>query len=134
MNRIRACNARAGSLSTPWDGTLPGGYSPIRKQGAIVLGSGGDCGKSGRGRQPQRRHVRRGCDGRRHPSDATENAVQADVVAAGYAAPAGGQGQRIVGTQSGRCLDSPNTTTNGTQLQLWDRNGQTNQRWSLRST
>jgi hypothetical protein len=33
MNRIRACNARAGSLSTPWDGTLPGGYRPDQETG-----------------------------------------------------------------------------------------------------
>ncbi|MET8763154.1 ricin-type beta-trefoil lectin domain protein [Lentzea sp. NPDC004782] len=42
--------------------------------------------------------------------------------------PAGGQ---IVGTQSGRCLDVPNSNTaNGTQVQLWDCNGQANQSWT----
>lgn len=40
----------------------------------------------------------------------------------------------IVGTQSGRCLDINNfSTTNGTQAQLWDCNGQTNQRWTYTS-
>jgi hypothetical protein len=38
----------------------------------------------------------------------------------------------IVGTQSGRCLDAPNTT-NGTQVQLWDCNGQANQAWTATS-
>ncbi|WP_405088501.1 ricin-type beta-trefoil lectin domain protein [Microbispora sp. NBC_01389] len=45
----------------------------------------------------------------------------------------GGNGQQsgtIVGTQSGRCVDiSGGTATNGAQAQLWDCNGQTNQRW-----
>ena len=47
----------------------------------------------------------------------------------------GGGGQQIVGNQSGRCVDVPGaTTTNGTQVQLWDCNGQANQRWTLTSS
>jgi hypothetical protein len=43
----------------------------------------------------------------------------------------GGQGAQIVGGQSGRCVDVPNsTTTNGTQVQLWDCSGGANQRWT----
>ncbi|MFF0162153.1 ricin-type beta-trefoil lectin domain protein [Streptomyces sp. NPDC005263] len=39
--------------------------------------------------------------------------------------------QEIVGQQSGRCLDINNSTTaNGTQAQLWDCNGASNQRWT----
>ena len=67
-----------------------------------------------------------------YPSDATENAVQANVVAAAYA-PAGGgqQNVMVVGAQSGRCVDVPNSTTaNGTQVQLWDCHGNANQRWT----
>ncbi|WP_089155492.1 ricin-type beta-trefoil lectin domain protein [Micromonospora sp. NBS 11-29] len=48
--------------------------------------------------------------------------------------PGGGstnQNVQIVGGQSGRCVDVPNsTTTNGTQAQLWDCHGGTNQRFS----
>ena len=41
---------------------------------------------------------------------------------------------RIVGGQSGRCLDVPNSsTTNGTQVQLWDCSGQNNQSWTYTS-
>ncbi|MGO4754068.1 RICIN domain-containing protein [Streptomyces sp. 2MCAF27] len=37
----------------------------------------------------------------------------------------------MVGQQSGRCLDINNSTTaNDTQVQLWDRNGGSNQRWT----
>ncbi|GAA3119278.1 hypothetical protein GCM10010466_07680 [Planomonospora alba] len=44
-------------------------------------------------------------------------------------APGGGQ---IKGVASGRCLDVPNSNTaDGTQLQLWDCHGGTNQRWTL---
>ncbi|GGM82036.1 hypothetical protein GCM10007977_099350 [Dactylosporangium sucinum] len=40
---------------------------------------------------------------------------------------------RLVGGQSGRCLDVPNSSSsNGVQLQLWACNGQTNQQWALR--
>ncbi|MEQ4304232.1 ricin-type beta-trefoil lectin domain protein [Plantactinospora sp. B6F1] len=43
----------------------------------------------------------------------------------------GPQGGRLVGGQSGRCVDVPNsTTTNGTQVQLWDCSGGTNQQWT----
>jgi hypothetical protein len=43
----------------------------------------------------------------------------------------GQQNGQIVGGQSGRCVDVPNsTTTNGIQVQLWDCSGGTNQRWT----
>jgi poly(3-hydroxybutyrate) depolymerase len=44
------------------------------------------------------------------------------------------QGTQVVGTQSGRCVDVPgSTTTNGTQVQLWDCAGAANQRWTYTS-
>jgi lysophospholipase L1-like esterase len=46
--------------------------------------------------------------------------------------PGGSTGRRIVGTQSGRCVDVPNTT-NGTQTQLWDC-GAANQSWTHTAT
>ncbi|MEV0155113.1 RICIN domain-containing protein [Micromonospora sp. NPDC050686] len=43
----------------------------------------------------------------------------------------GQQGGQLVGGQSGRCVDVPNSaTTNGTQVQLWDCTGGVNQRWT----
>jgi hypothetical protein len=45
------------------------------------------------------------------------------------------QGAQIVGGQSGRCIDVPNSsTTNGTQLQLWDCGAAANQRWTYTAT
>lgn len=41
----------------------------------------------------------------------------------------------LVNTSSGRCLDVPGaSTTNGTQVQLWDCHGGTNQRWTYTSS
>ena len=46
-----------------------------------------------------------------------------------------GTGSRILGAQSGRCLDVPGATqTNGTRVQLYDCNGQANQTWTLNAS
>ncbi|WSG48196.1 endo-1,4-beta-xylanase [Dactylosporangium sp. NBC_01737] len=43
--------------------------------------------------------------------------------------------KRIVGAQSGRCVDVPNSSrTNGTRVQLYDCHGQANQQWTLTSS
>jgi hypothetical protein len=115
-----------------WDGALPNGYNPMRKQGAIVLGSGGDCCKPGGGANLSAGTFYEGAIVSGFPSDATENAVQANIVAAGYA-PTGGtqQNAMIVGAQSNRCLDVTGASTaNGAQVELWDCHGGTNQRWT----
>ncbi|WP_433500803.1 arabinofuranosidase catalytic domain-containing protein [Sphaerimonospora sp. CA-214678] len=128
---IRGGNAQSGSLTTYFDGRRPNGYHPMKKEGAILLGIGGDNSVSGRGTFFE------GVLTSGYPSAATEDAVQANIVAAGYA-PAGGdnpqQNVEIVGGQSGRCVDVPNSsTTDGTQLQLWDCWGGTNQRFTYTS-
>jgi ricin-type beta-trefoil lectin protein len=47
----------------------------------------------------------------------------------------GGTGKEIVGAQSGRCVDVPNSsTTNGTQVQLFDCSGGSNQLWTATSS
>ena len=40
---LKGADAQSGKLTLLWEGALPQGYSPMEKQGAIVLGSGGDC-------------------------------------------------------------------------------------------
>ena len=48
--------------------------------------------------------------------------------------PPGTDGQ-IRGVQSGRCVDVPNAgTSDGTQLQLWDCHGNSNQQWTYTSS
>ena len=57
------------------------------------------------------------------------------AAAAGSVSPRadGGSGE-IKGVGSGRCLDVPNSsTTDGTQLQLWDCSGNSNQQWTYTS-
>jgi hypothetical protein len=79
---IKGSNAQSGGLTTLWDGSLPPGYSPMRKQGAIVLGSGGDCCATNTNQSAGTFYEGAMVSG--YPSDATENAVQANIVAAGY--------------------------------------------------
>ncbi len=81
---IKGGNAQSGSLYTLYDGSLPNGYSPMKKQGAIVLGSGGDCCKPGGGANLSAGTFYEGAMVAGYPTDAVDNAVQADVIAAGY--------------------------------------------------
>lgn len=77
--RLKGGDAQSGTLKTMYDGTRPsGGYNPMRKEGAIVLGVGGDNSHTGEGTFFE------GCITSGYPSDASDNAVQANIVAAGY--------------------------------------------------
>jgi hypothetical protein len=50
------------------------------------------------------------------------------VAVAGPPPPVSGP---LIGAQSGRCLDVPNVSTaNGTQVEIWDCNGGSNQQWT----
>lgn len=79
---IKGADAQSGGLTTLWDGSLPPGYSPMRKQGAIILGSGGDC-CNGNTNQSQGTFYE-GAVVAGYPSDATDDAVQANINAAAY--------------------------------------------------
>ncbi|KAJ6563976.1 alpha-L-arabinofuranosidase [Mycena capillaripes] len=77
---IRGGNAASGQLGTFYSGVRPSSeYNPMNKEGAIILGIGGDNSDSGRGTFYE------GVMTSGYPSDATENTVQANIVAAGYA-------------------------------------------------
>jgi hypothetical protein len=123
---IRGGNAQSGNLSTFYSGPRPNvnGYNPMKKQGAIILGIGGDNSKGASGTFYE------GVMTSGYPSDATENAVQANIVAAGYGTGGGGggTGSAVHAVGAGKCLDVPNSsTTGGTQLQIHSCNGQSNQ-------
>lgn len=79
---IRGANAASGSVSTFYNGTRPSvaGYNPMSKEGAILLGIGGDNSISGQGTFYE------GVMTSGYPTDSTENSVQADIVAMQYAA------------------------------------------------
>ncbi|WP_055588143.1 arabinofuranosidase catalytic domain-containing protein [Streptacidiphilus griseoplanus] len=120
-------NAASGGLTTTYSGALPNGYSPMKTDSSVLLGTGGDNSVSGQG------EFFEGALTAGFPSDATENAVQASITAAGYGGTSSGGGTAapLRNVNAGRCLDVPNLSqTNGTQLALWDCNGGTNQQWT----
>jgi hypothetical protein len=77
---IKAGNAQSGGLTTMYNGPRPNvsGYNPMHKQGAIILGIGGDNSNGSAG------SFFEGAMTSGYPSDATENAVQASITAASY--------------------------------------------------
>src|SRR4051812_47630151 len=95
---IRGGNAASGGVSTFYSGVRPNvaGYNPMHKEGAIILGIGGDNSKGAQGTFYE------GVMTSGYPSDATENSVQANIVAAKYAnaSSTGGGGTTITPGQS----------------------------------
>lgn len=81
---LKGGNAQTGTLTTLWDGALPPGYSPMKKQGAIILGSGGDCCKPGGGANLSAGTFYEGAMVAGYPSDTTDAAIQANIIASGY--------------------------------------------------
>jgi hypothetical protein len=72
-------NAQTGDLSTMFDGPrVDSTYDPMRKQGAIVLGNGGDNSNGSQGTFYE------GVMTAGYPTDATDQLVQANIVAAKY--------------------------------------------------
>jgi hypothetical protein len=78
---IKGGNAATGSLSTYYSGARPSasGYNPMSKEGAIILGIGGDNSNGAQGTFYE------GVMTSGYPTDATENSVQANIVTAKYA-------------------------------------------------
>ncbi|HVZ85752.1 MAG TPA: arabinofuranosidase catalytic domain-containing protein [Polyangia bacterium] len=75
---LRGGNAQMGTLMTMYDGERPAGYSRMKKQGAIILGIGGDNTATAQG------NFFEGVLTSGAASIATTDAVQANIVAAGY--------------------------------------------------
>ena len=85
-------DATAGRLKTFYDGPRPKGYQPMRKTGAIILGVGGD----NAGARPRPAGPTVGVPGLSvgtfyegiltvgYTTNSADDAVQADIVAAGY--------------------------------------------------
>jgi len=81
---LKAANAQSGALAVKFDATTggygarPPGYTPMKKTGGIILGTGGDGSPSGTGIWFE------GALTIGAPPDSADNDVQANVVAAGY--------------------------------------------------
>jgi non-reducing end alpha-L-arabinofuranosidase len=79
---LKGGDATQPTLTTMWDGPLPGSKKPMKKQGAIVMGAGGDCCYSNNNGSEGTFYE--GAIVAGYPSDATDQAVQANIVEAGY--------------------------------------------------
>ncbi len=81
---LKAGNAQSGTLAVKFDATTggygarPPGYNPMKKTGGIILGTGGDGSASGIGIWFE------GAVTAGVPPDSTDDAVQANIVTAGY--------------------------------------------------
>jgi hypothetical protein len=77
---VKGGNAQTGGLTTLYSGPEPnrGCYAPMHQEGAIVLGTGGDNSNGSVGTFFE------GVMTAGYPTDAADNAVQANIVAAGY--------------------------------------------------
>jgi hypothetical protein len=75
---LLAGNAQSGALTTMYDGARPSGYTVMKKQGAITLGTGGDNSDHGMG------YFYEGVMTSGAATVATMNLVQANIVAAKY--------------------------------------------------
>jgi hypothetical protein len=74
---IKVGNAQSGMLGTPFDGPRPtSSYSPMRKEGAIILGTAGDNSNAGQG------NFFEGVMTAHYSTNAADDAVQANIVAA----------------------------------------------------
>ena len=75
---IKGGDATNGTLKVYWDGKRAPGYAPMKKQGAIILGIGGDNSDGAVGTFYE------GVMTKGYTSNAADEAVQANIVAAGY--------------------------------------------------
>ncbi|GAA2036053.1 hypothetical protein GCM10009839_41080 [Catenulispora yoronensis] len=120
---LKGGNSQSGGLSTWWSGALPnrGGYTPMHQEGGIILGTGGDNSNWNMGTFFE------GVMTAGYPTDAADNAVQANIVAVGYSGetnvPNGPAG--TIGGPGGKCVDVAADDTGGNlaAVQLWDCQG-----------
>jgi hypothetical protein len=125
---LKGGNSQSGALSTWWNGALPsGGYTPMQQEGSVVLGTGGDNSNADAG------SFFEGVMTAGYSTDAADNAVQADIVAAGYAGNSSGiYGGTITGP-GGTCVDvaGDDVGTDHAAVQLWQcQNYAVDQHWT----
>ena len=91
--KLKWGDARSGGLNTIYSGALPSGYAPMRQEGAIILGMGGDNSHVSAG------SFFEGVMTAGFPTDSADNAVQSNIVAVGYGAPTGLSGTLTPGSE-----------------------------------
>ncbi|WP_329459563.1 arabinofuranosidase catalytic domain-containing protein [Streptomyces sp. NBC_01497] len=123
---LKGGNSQSGGLTTWWNGALPPGYAPMRQEGSIVLGTGGDNSNRGAG------SFFEGAITAGYPSDAADSSVQTSIVAAGYSGDTAGVAPSTIAAPGGKCVDVTGDDVAGktAAVQLWDcQSGATDQRW-----
>jgi hypothetical protein len=75
---VKSADATQGTLSTLYDGPRPPGYQPMRKQGSVILGIGGDNSDSAIGTWFE------GVLTAGYSTPEADDAVQANIVGARY--------------------------------------------------
>ncbi len=80
---LKGADATQGTLSTIYDGPLPSHWVPMRKQGGVLMGAGGDCCFTGNTNMSEGTFYE-GAIVAGYPDDATQEAVHAEIVTAGY--------------------------------------------------
>ena len=115
---LKGGNAQGGGLTTWYSGALPNnGYQPMHQEGSIVLGTGGDNSNASIGTFFE------GVVTAGYPSDAADNAVQANIAAVGYSGNSAKPATAATITlPSGKCVDVAGDDIGGdyTPVQLWD--------------
>ncbi len=110
---IKYANATSGGLTTGFSGPLPNGYSPMKVDSSILLGTGGDNSANGNG------EFFEGAVTAGYPSDATENAVQANLAASGYGSSST-SGNVVTVTNPGNQSGAVGTPVSAVQMQATD--------------
>jgi non-reducing end alpha-L-arabinofuranosidase len=86
-------DARSVGLTTVYAGALPQGYAPMRQEGTIILGIGGDNSHASAG------SFFEGVMTSGFPTDSADSAIQSDIVAVGYGAATGLSGTLAPGSE-----------------------------------
>ncbi|SEN81429.1 arabinofuranosidase catalytic domain-containing protein [Actinacidiphila rubida] len=112
---LKGGDARSGGLATWWNGALPPGYAPMRQEGSIVMGTGGDNSNRSGG------SFFEGAITSGYPSDAADDSVQADIVSAGYAGDTAAVAPATISAPGGSCVDVTGDDVSGDRaaVQLW---------------
>ena len=125
-------NTQSGGLAKYWDGPLPNGYAPMHQEGGIVLGTGGGGDNNAVG------SFFEGVMTAGYPTDAADNAVQADITSVGYSGATGG-GTAPAGTitgPGGQCVDvtGPDSGNDGAVVDLYTcQSNSIDQHWTHNS-
>lgn len=109
-------NATSGSLASLFQGPLPAGYAPMKQEGGITLGAGGDNSNAAPG------SFFEGAITSGYAPNATVAALQTDIASVTYSGTSGGgPGVGITGP-AGKCVDvsGGDNGVGGAAVQLWD--------------